>query len=59
MWKDTYDRAMETHKIDLAVAAEAILAKCGMLGSLQHILDFRKQICGFLGFCFVLFFEEK
>lgn len=57
--KDTHDRAMKTCKTDLAVALKAILAKRGMLRSLQCILDFRKQMCGFLGVFLVLFFEEK
>lgn len=57
--KDTHDRAMETQQDWPGCGMEAILAKYGMLRSLQCILDFRKQICGFLVVFFCLFFEEK
>lgn len=42
--KDAHDRAMETHKTDLAMALEVVLAKYEMLRKLLRILDFREQI---------------
>lgn len=46
--KNFHDRAMETHKIDLALELEILVAKDEMLRRLLSILDFRKQKFSFL-----------